>query len=40
MKRNRLLWLCVALISLLNFNSIMAQNDEISQQQADKLNSL
>ena len=40
MKMNRLLWLCVALISLLSFNSIMAQNDEITQQQADKLNSL
>ena len=40
MKRNRLLWLCVALVSLLSYTSMMAQNDEISQQQADKLNSL
>ena len=40
MKRNGLLWLCVALVSLLSYTSMMAQNDEISQQQADKLNSL
>ena len=36
MKRNGLLWLCVALVSLLSYTSMMAQNDEISQQQADK----